>query len=567
MMRTLELRAWSRRAGPTALAVFALAPLAAAPTSGQQPSDTPQPPPYYAIQNARIVTGAGPVIASGTVVIEDGLIGAVGADVPIPPEAWVIDGSGLTVYPGLFDALSGVGVRTPDEEGDGGRGSGGAPFGGQAREVADGPEDRPATTPWQNAADLLDPGDAAIETWREGGFTNAMVVPDEGIVTGQGAVIALAGDEVGEMVVKTPAALRITMNPPGGFRSYPGSLFGVISYVEQLYADAEHQRAWEATYEASPRGTRRPAYDRALEPIQRSLAEGWPTVIPGNEVREIRRAIELGGRIGARAVVAGAHGAYEIADELATAGVPVLVSLDWPERGRDVDPEAEESLASLRMRAYAPTTPARLEEAGVVWGFYSGGATTPREAMEGVRKAIENGLSPEAALRGLTRGPARIYGLDDRLGTIEPGKIANLVVTEGDLFDEEAEVRMVFVDGRWFEEREEERPTDPPAADLSGRWLLTIPTPQRTREVTADLEMEEDGTLRGTLTSEQGESTIDSGWVSGDRFRFTAISSLGGRRVEVTYTGTIEGEEIRGTVSFGGRFSTDFTGVRPGGGT
>ncbi|MGH7542109.1 MAG: amidohydrolase family protein [Gemmatimonadota bacterium] len=569
MMRTLDPRAWPRRLG-AGIATL-VAPVLALPPApalfAQQPADTPTPPPYYAIQHARIVTGAGPVIESGTVVIENGLIGAVGADVQPPADAWVIDGSGLTVYPGLFDGLSTVGVEVPSPEDDeGGGGGAGGFFGQQDREVADGPEDRPATTPWQNAADMLNPEAEAIEMWRNGGFTNALVVPDDGIVTGQGAIIALAGEEPRDMVVKTPAALRITMNPPGGFRSYPGSLFGVISYVKQLYADAEHERAWEAAYQASPRGTRRPEYDRALEPIQRSLAEGWPTVIPGNEVREIRRAVDLGRDMGARTVVAGAQEAYEVADELAADGVPVLVNLDWPERNRDADPESEESLQSLRLRAYAPTTPARLEEAGVMWGFYSGGVSTPRKALENVRKAIENGLSAEAALRGLTLGPATIYGVAERIGTVETGKIANLVVTEGDLFAEDTEVKMVFVDGRRFEEREAERPTEPPVADLSGTWLLTVPTPERTREITAELEMAEDGTLSGRLTSERGESTITDGWVSGSRFHFRATTSQGGRSFEVTYTGTLEDEELRGTVSFGGRFSTDFTGTRPGGG-
>lgn len=534
------------------------------PAVGQRPGDTPMPLPFYAIQNARIVPVSGPVIENGTVVIADGLIEAVGTNVTIPPEAWAIDGSGLTVYPGLIDGMSQIAVRRT-EEGDG---TGGAtpasPFGGSQQEIAEGPEDRPATHPWTAAADLLDPGSNRIESWREGGFTSALVVPEEGIITGQAALINLAGDER-EMVVKTPAALRITMDPPGGFRSFPGSLFGVISYVKQLYADADHYTRYKAAYEANPRGRDRPEYDRTLEPIQRSIREGWPTILPGSEEREIRRAVRLGRDVGARVVVAGAHDAYAMAGELATEGVPVLVNLDWPERPRDADPEAEPSLETLRRRVNAPTTPARLHEAGATWAFYSGGLATPRQLFEKVNEAIDEGLSSEAAVRALTLGPAEIFGVDDRLGSIETGKIANLVVTDGDLFDEGTRVRMVFIDGRKFEKREEERPTDPPSVDVTGRWLLTIPTPQRTQEVTADLEMAEDGTLSGSLSTDRGEQVITDGWVSGDRFSFTANMSLGGRSFEVVYTGEVEGEAMEGTVSFGGRFSTDFTGQRPGG--
>lgn len=531
--------------------------LAAVPkgAGAQQPSDTPQPPPFYAIQNARIVTVSGPVIEGGTVVIANGLIESVGIDVRVPPEAWVIDGTGLTVYPGLFDGLSSIGLERPEPQS--GQGGGG-------QEIAEGPEDRPATTPWQSAADLLDPEDSRLETWREGGYTTAMVVPDQGIVTGQGAIINLAGDAQ-EMVVKAPAALRVTMNPAGGFRSFPSSLMGVIAYVKQLYADAEHESLYEAAYEASPGGRVRPKYDRALGPIRRSIAEGWPTVFPGEEVKEIRRAVKLGRDTGAKTVVAGAHEAYEIADELAAAGVPILVNLDWPEKDRRADPEADESLVDLRRRAYAPTTPARLHSAGATFAFYSGELGSPREAIESVNLAIEKGLPADAALRALTLGPAEIFDVADQLGSVDAGKIANLVVTDGDLFDESTKVRMVFVDGRKFEEREAERPTAAPAADMSGRWLITISTPRRTLEVTADLEMAEDGTLSGTLTTDRGETTITEGWVSGTEFSFTVNQPMGGRTAEVVYFGTVEEEEISGTAAFGGHFSSEFKGTRPGG--
>ncbi|WP_420447790.1 amidohydrolase family protein [Candidatus Palauibacter sp.] len=545
----------------------------AAPASADaqyMPSQTPVPPPFFALQNARIVTGTGAVIENGTVVVANGLIEAVGADVDVPGDAWVIDASGLTVYPGLFDGLSQVGLETQGGDGPAaGGGGGGNPFaflvtqGNQPRTVR--PEDRPATNSWFNAADMLNSDSDAIETWRSGGFTNALVAPDDGIVTGQGVVVNLAGDEQ-EMVVKAPAALRITMSGAGGFRSFPGSLMGVISYVRQLYLDADHSRQYEAQYMANPGGQPRPTYDRALGPVQDAIAGGWPTVMPADEVREIRRAIKLGRDTGARPVLAGGHEAYGLADEIAAAGVPVLVNVDWPERNRDVDPEAEESLASMKRRAYAPTTPARLEEAGAEWAFYSGSAGSPRAVMDKVRTAIENGLSEEAALEGLTSAPARIYGVDAMLGSVEAGKIANLVVTDGPLFDEDTDIRMVFVDGHRFEEEAAEpRPTEAPAVDMNGTWLLSLNNDSQ--EATAELEVSEDGTITGVIQGERGEQQITDGWVSGNEFSITASATMGpGMEVEIVYTGTVEGDGIEGNASFGGMRNMDFTGTRPGGG-
>jgi len=539
-----------------ALLAFALA----APLAAQyMPSQTPNPPPYFAIQNVRIVTGTGAVIENGTVVVANGLIEAVGQGVSVPADAWPIDGSGLTVYPGLFDALSQVGLR-----GGGGNGGGGADFFAQlaAEPVSDGPEDRPGTTPWVDAADLLDPEADAIGTWREGGFTNALVAPEEGIVTGQAAVINFDGD-ARQMVVRTPAALRVTMEG-AGFRSYPGSLMGVISYIKQLYLDAEHERRYAAAYAANPRGQPRPAYDRALGPIQASIDGGWPTLLPAEEVKEIRRATQLGEDTGARAVIVGAQDAYMIPDEIAASGVPVLVDLDWPEADRNADPEAEESLSSLRRRAHAPTTPAALEEAGATWAFYSGGAGSPRAVMGKIRDAIEHGLSEEAALRALTTSPAAIFGVDRVLGTVEIGKLANLVVTDGPIFDEGTEIRLVVVDGRRHEMNAEERPTAAPAVDMTGTWVLSLNN--ASQEASAELEMADDGTLSGRIIGERGEQQITRGWVSGNDFSITVSASMGpAGQVEIVYEGTVTGDEVEGTASFGGGRTMDFTGRRPGG--
>ncbi len=529
------------------------------------PSQTPNAPPYFAIQNARIVTGAGAVIENGTVVISNGLIDAVGANATIPGDAWVIDGAGLTVYPGLFNALTQVGLEAGSDDGPQGGGGGGNPFAQFAQQgpVSDGPEDRPATTPWMDAADMLDPSSEAIERWRDGGFTSAMVAPDEGIVTGKGAVVNYDGDAQ-QMVIKTPAALRLTLDPAGGFRAFPGSMMGVISYLRQLYLDADHQNTYAAQYAANPRGQPRPMYDRALAPVQEAIARGWPTIVPANDVKGMRRVIKLGRDTGAKPVIAGAQDAYEIAGELAAAGVPVLVDLDWPEATRNGDPEAEETLESLKRRAYAPTTPAALESAGVPWAFYSGSASGPSQVMDKVRVAIENGLSEDAALRALTSGPAHIFGVDGVLGSIEAGKIANLVVTDGAMFDEDTEVRMVFVDGHKYAKAVEERPVTPPAVDATGSWLLSLNNDSQ--EATVTLEMAADGTLSGTIDGERGEQQITDGWVSGNDFRIVAIGSMGPRgEVEVVYTGTIDGNEMTGSASFGGRFNMDFTGSRPGG--
>jgi len=419
----------------------------------------PTPPREIAIRNARIVPAPGRVIESGTVVIQGGLITAVGAGVPIPAGAWELDGSGLTVYPGLVNALSTValpaGMKLPPRPRGGGPGGAAAPGGpapqGQQPAYSWGPEDRPATTPWVNAADDLHPSDEAVATWRSAGFTTAVVAGERGFFPGLAAVINLAGERGSDMVVRTPVALRINFDPGPGHRGYPNSLMGVIAYVKQIFLDAAwYGSAW-STYNSAPAGLERPAYDRTLEPLRQALEQRQPVLFPANRAREIQRVFAIAQEIGAAPVVYGAQEGYRVAAELGRRRVPVLVNADWPGPDPEGDPDAEPTLETLRFRDRAPTTPAELEKAGAAFAFYSGSSSDPKKFLDNVRKAVALGLSPEAALRALTIAPAQIFGVADRLGTVEPGKIANLVVTDGDLFQAGTKVKYVIVDGRKFE--------------------------------------------------------------------------------------------------------------------
>ena len=541
----------------------ALALYAAGAARGEEPR-------YFAIRNAHIVPVSGTEIKSGTVVIAKGLIVAVGEKVTIPPEAWVIEGHGLTVYPGFIDALSDLGLGGGAPAGPGGGGGAGPGRGQvQAQPVSQGPQDRPATTPWVNAADELKPDDKRLETWRNAGFTSALAAPMTGIFAGQGALVNLAGDRAGGMVVAAPVALLVTLRPVQGFGNFPDSLMGVLSYVRQVYLDANWYRQAEAVYTAHPQGLERPAYDRTEIVIDEALLAARPVLLPANTAQEVHRALVLADRIGVRAMIYGGQQGYAAADDLAAAKVPVLMNLKWPEKEKDADPEAEEILRELRFRDRAPSSPAALQEAGVKFAFYLEGVGSPKDALKNAKKAIDAGLAADAALRAFTLSAAEILGVGDRLGSIEVGKIANLVVTDGDPFNEKTKVKMTFIDGCRYEVHEPGRPTEPPTVKLTGKWKLTVNAPQGTQEAIADLTMAPDGALSGSVTGASGEImgsmgtvSISEGWVSGTKFSFTVSLTIEGSPMDVTFSGTLEGDQMKGTAS-GGGISVDFTGVHP----
>jgi len=518
-------------------------------------------PQYFAIRGAKVVPVSGPVMEDATVVVARGVILAVGGKgVPIPADAWVIEGKGLTVYPGLFDALTDVGMTpapsTPTE--------GGPRGGGGGQPAARGPEDRPGSTPWRTAANEVSLSDKRVETWRNAGFTTVVSAPKGGFFPGQAAVLDLAGERNGDLVVKSPVAIPISLNPAGGFGSgFPDSKMGVLGYVHQVWLDVDWSTKTEAVYTKNPRGVARPRYDRVEAALAEALEDHAFVLIPANSSLELRRALVLMDRWKISGAIVGAQMAYDTPDELAAKKVAVLVNLKWPEAEKDGDPDNVPSLRTLRFRDRAPSSPAALSKAGVKFAFTSEGISSPADIVKAVKKSVDAGLAPDAAVRALTLSPAEIFGVADRTGSIEKGKIANLVVTDGDLFAEKTKIKMVFVDGKRFEIREPDRPKDPPKGDMTGKWKLKYTTPEGDEESTVDLTMSTDGTLSGTTTSTRGTATIISGYASADKFTFTINMPIQGSATDVTFSGTFEKDTMKGTISVLS-LSIDFTGTRPG---
>lgn len=387
-------------------------------------------PSVYALQNARIVPVSGPVLERGTVVIRDGLIEAVGPDLAVPGDARLMEGKGLTVYPGLIDAISELGLPTAAPT----PGTPGTEEGGNLRSFF-------------RVADIVTDGGAAAITARQAGVTTVLSIPNRGIFAGQSAVLSLNGDRT-TTIVRTPVALH-TRFVGTGSREYPNSLMGVLAYVKQGLLDARRYReAWEA-YRREPRQLRRPETDRSLEALLPVIETKLPLVLPGNTVPEVQRALRLGEEAGVKVWLSGGAESGTVAAALQAKHVPVLLSLKFPDRPADPGPDNDESLQVLRRRVEAPKCAAQLEKAGVRFAFGSAGAS-PADFVRNAGRTVKAGLASEAALRALTLSAAELLGVEQQLGSIEGGKVANLVVTDGDLFAEKTRVRHVFVDGKLY---------------------------------------------------------------------------------------------------------------------
>ncbi len=387
----------------------------------------------YAIVGARIVTVSGATHETGTIVLRDGVIEAVGTAVAVPPDARVLDGKGLTLTPGLIDGFGGLGLPAPPPGGD----RGGAP------RTPPPPPGNPLA-PQAMALEKIRPADALKA--RDSGVTTALVIPRDGVVPGQSALIDLVGESAEAMAVRQPAALHVHMTALP--RKYPGSLMGTVAYLRQSLYDAQRYRQLWAEWERAPRGRKRPRYDAALAAWQDVLAGREPLVVTAFLENDLRRALTVADEFKLRLVVAGAPKASREAGVFKARKLPLIVSVNFdppkpPQFGDGVDEDKEK-----RDIDEAERNPAALAKAGVAFGLGSGYAES---YLKGLQKAVERGLPRDAALKAATLDTAAALGVADRTGSLEVGKLANVVAWSGDPLAKEAKVKMVFVDGTLYE--------------------------------------------------------------------------------------------------------------------
>jgi imidazolonepropionase-like amidohydrolase len=372
-----------------------------------------------AITNARILPVSGPAIEKGTLVIRDGKIAAVGADVSVPAGARVIDGTGKTVTPGFLNSSTQVGIVEV-----------GAVSG--SNDTGSGNDDITA------AFDVvygLNPNSTLIPVTREGGVTRVIVAPNggTGLIGGRGALIRLTGDRASEMVIQDPAAMFGIFGEGAAARA-GGARGDAVLRMRELLDDARDYVAHKAAFEANGR-YRYGASRLDLEALGPVVAGRLPLALQVDRASDIENALQLAKDYRVKMILLGAAEGWEVADDIAKAGVPVVVN-----PLTDI-PQFEEMGATLENAA-------RLAEAGVEVAFATFDAANARHLRYLAGNAVSYGMPFDAALEAVTAAPARIWGVADRFGTLEPGKDADVVVWSGDPFELLSRAERVFIGGQ-----------------------------------------------------------------------------------------------------------------------
>lgn len=484
----------------------------------------------YAIRGGTVHRVSGAPITGGTVVIRNGLIESVGANVAIPPEATVIDASGMHVYPGLFDAQTRIGLPSTPAS---------APPAGEAAAA------RPLTAA-SRVVDRINISADDRTDKRSTGVTTILVAPSGEVFSGESVILNLGDQDLAASVLRAPAASHVAFVTKS-WGSFPDSLMGAIAHVRQTFLDARHHETARTAYERSPGGRQRPANDATLEALSAVAAGRLPLVVAADNAEMIDRALRLNRELGVRMIVSGARGGFENASAIAASKSDVLVSVDWP-RASAVVPE-DEPLRLIRFRVNAPTTPSLLAKQGVRFALVSGGGGSG-DYIAGIRKAIRNGLTSEAALRAATLTPAEIFGVDRQIGSIDKGKIANLIVTDKPLFEEDRTIKHLFIDGRIAAMKRDEPKEGDSDSPLAGTWNLQV----RMNNDTIALQVTFSGTaasLSGSYSGDRGAGELSRVSSEGDRvrFSFTAKTTESGESSEWAFEGTVEGNEMRGNVT------------------
>ena len=420
-----------------AIGVLAAAPAAAAQTGA------------WALTNARIETVTRGTIDRGTIVIRDGIIEAVGAGIPTPPDARVVDLANRTVYPGFIDLTSTIGLPAPPAQR--------APGNVQAAIFGAPPDTTQRNVglePDRMVANELRPALADVQAARDAGITTALVAPSRGLFRGLSALIPLRDDTATRWTVRSPVALHMGYQTVPG--RYPGSLLGVIAYQRQALYDAQRHALLVERARANPRSAR-PSYDADLEALVPVVRGELPAFVAAANENEIRRAVALGREFHLALSVVGAVEGFRALDALKGQRLPV-VTVDFPDptaatgwsyRGavrRALDDSVTRAAA---VRKELEGNAATLNAAGIRFALASGGLR-PSEFVANVRKAIAAGLPRQAAVEALTIRAAEAAGVQEQLGSIEAGKIANLLVVRGDALADGAVLESVFVDGQRY---------------------------------------------------------------------------------------------------------------------
>jgi imidazolonepropionase-like amidohydrolase len=397
----------------------------------------------YAFTNATIVKDAQTTLTGATLVVKSGKITAVGNNVTIPADAVTIDCKGKYIYPSFIDIYSDYGMPVQQRQ------TGGFNFNAPAQLNSN----QKGAFGWNQAirsdvegVKIFTVDDSRAKPLRDIGFGTVLSHQKDGIARGTGVVVTLADKKENLVVVREKASAHYSLSKGNSSQSYPASLMGSIALLRQTYLDAQ----W---YKSNPNG----------EGVNLSLKswldnQGLPQIFEANSKWNDLRADRVGDEFGVQYIIKGGGDEYQRIKEIGETKAAYILSLNYPAAMEVDDPNDVRfvGLDDLKHWEMAPSNPAAFEKAGISFAITTSDLSNVSEFMANLRKAIEHGLSEAKALEALTKTPASLLNIYDKVGSLEAGKLANFIITSGPVFNEKTVVYNNWVQGQKYAVKEDQ---------------------------------------------------------------------------------------------------------------
>ncbi len=440
-------------------------------------------PVVFAFENARIYASSGNIVHEGTVVVRDGIIEKVGKNVSIPDDAWVYDLKGKNIYPGFIEIYSDIGlphIETTMQESVQDMGISGVYeelisqfFAGAitAKSHRGAYHWNPHVRSWYDAAGHFKYDEGNAEKLRSKGFTLAHTIPPHGIFKGQTALVSLGKGTTNELVTRTNVLQAMSFQISREFgRGYPTSLMGVISLIRQTLNDTQWYLEAQNAYHQNPIGQKQPEKNLALAALIEVANGNQPVVFTADDELAVLRAMNIAREFDLDIWVKVSGKEYRRLEAITTGDFPLIVPLNFPKKPDvdNFDKTIELSLESLMHWELAPENPARIFQSGANMVLTSAGIDKSDEFFKQLRQAVKHGLPEYAAIDALTINPARLLQIDKTHGTIEQGKKADFVITDGNIFDSVTKIETVWINGKKY------LVDKPHEITAKGKWEIII---------------------------------------------------------------------------------------------
>jgi len=516
----------------------------------------------YYLKNCFVVQRPGSLLSGQNVIIKDGFIAAIGADVKPPFDAQFVSVDSMYIYAGFIDAFSNVGVVKPESKDRPKLADPGNP-----------PNDVAGITPQFSSKDAFKSSDKSVGEFRSAGITLANIAPRGLMLPGYSNVLLLGEDSADKLMVKPMSGQTFQLETNRGF--YPSTAIGILAKFRDLYKNSAICGKHDENYKLNPAGLARPDFSAELAALYPVTSKKIPLFFIAQKTKDVHKALALKDELGFDLILTEVKQGWHYLDKIKNSNSQVLLALELPEteknetkteakkdsttlqanksiEKKDADPALENfnKRKEVFLNEYLAQA-AMFEKYGISFGF-SFLNVKAIDIKKNIIKMMEHGLSEQGALAALTTHPAQILGISNVVGTVEKGKLANLVITDKPYFSEKSTIKYVFVDGKKFDYSEKPKKEAKPseAAKFVGTWnyIVEIPGSKQQGQIVITKNNGEYGIKVADDSSPNDEDTATNISTNANNLSFEIIADLG-QPVKVVFDLNFDEKKYTGTVS------------------